>query len=176
MVTLLAYAPEERWTFVRDGDRIVLMRPPFQEDITASDAEVERAVTVHGWIALERDFATRQELVDFIGNESVRVWSDRPTRSIESLRDALLARLTVADLDQQIERVGMSIDHSLKWADNTWSACDGQRSGGYPSQDPERMVARWREGQEQADRFRERVVEELRKVAPSPSSPSTRPA
>lgn len=73
-------------------------------------------------------------------------------------------------------RVGMSIDHSLKWADNTWSACDGQRSGGYPSQDPERMVARWREGQEQADRFRERVVEELRKVAPSPSSPSTRPA
>lgn len=110
MVTLLAYAPEERWTFVRDGDRIVLMRPPFQEDITASDAEVERAVTVHGWIALERDFATRQELVDFIGNESVRVWSDRPTRSIESLRDALLARLTVADLDQQIERARRKID------------------------------------------------------------------
>ena len=64
----------------------------------------------------------------------------------------------------------VSIDTALSWADKTWAECDGQAKGGYSPQDQERMVARWREGQEQADRFRERIVEELRRVVLTPQA------
>jgi hypothetical protein len=111
MVTLLAYAPDERWAFAREGDRVVLVRPPFHHDVATSEAEVERAVTVHGFVAIARDFATRRALLDFLGDESVRVWKERaPAKDLTSLRDDLLAALTVADLDRQIDRAGKKID------------------------------------------------------------------
>src|SRR5262245_51315847 len=103
MLTLLAYAPDERWAFVRDGGRVVLVRPPFQNDMAASDAEVGRAVTVLGFAALERDFNGRRALLDFLSEESVRVWRARaPAKDLDSLRRDLLAVLTAADIDEQI--------------------------------------------------------------------------
>ena len=111
MVTLLAYAPDERWAFVREGGRTVLVRPPFQQDVGASDAEVERAVTVHGFIALEREFATRRALLDFLGDESVRVWNERAVpKYLDALRDDLLAAFTIDDIDRQIDRARRKID------------------------------------------------------------------
>ncbi len=111
MLTLLAYAPDERWAFVRDGGRVVLVRPPFQNDVAASDAEVGRAVTVHGFVALERDFATRRALLDFLSDESVRVWRERaPPKGLDALRGDLLAVLTVADLDEHLARAQEKID------------------------------------------------------------------
>jgi hypothetical protein len=110
-VTLLAYAPDERWAYVRDGERIVLVRPPFHQDLAASDAEVERAVTIHGFVALDRSFAGRRALLDFLSDESVRVWNERaPSKDLPSLREELLAALTIADLDRHIERARKKID------------------------------------------------------------------
>ncbi|MFT3769329.1 MAG: hypothetical protein QM820_28155 [Minicystis sp.] len=111
MSKLLAYAPDERWAFVQDGARTVLVRPPFHQDVAASAAEVERAVTVHGFIALERDFATRRALLEFLRDESVRVWNERAApKNLAALRDDLLAALTVADLDRHIARAQKKVD------------------------------------------------------------------
>jgi hypothetical protein len=111
MMTLLAYTPDERWAFVRDVNRIVLVRPPFRHDMPASEAEVERAVTIHGFVALERDFTDRRSLLDFLGSESVRAANERaPSRDLPALRDELLAAFTVADLDRHIERAQKKID------------------------------------------------------------------
>jgi hypothetical protein len=111
MLTLLAYTPDERWAFARDGGRVVLVRPPFQNDVAASDAEVERAVTVLGFIALERDFATRRALLDFLSDESVRVWRERtPPKDLDSLRRDLLAVLTATDLDEHIAHAQKKVD------------------------------------------------------------------
>lgn len=108
---LLAYTPDERWAFVRDGGRVALVRPPFYQDVAASDAEVERAVTVHGFLASGRDFADRRALLAFLSEESVRVWSARaPSKDLSSLRDDLLAAFTVADLDRHLVRAGKKID------------------------------------------------------------------
>ena len=111
MPTLLAYAADERWAFVRDGGRIRLVRPPFTQDVAASEAEVERAVTVHGFVARERDFPTRRALLDFLDDESVRVWRERAApKPIDALRDDLLAALTVTDLERQVDRARKKID------------------------------------------------------------------
>jgi hypothetical protein len=111
MLTLLAYAPDERWAFARDGCRVVLVRPPFQNDVAVSDAEVERAVTVLGFIALERNFASRRALLDFLGDESVRVWRERArAKDLDSLRRDLLAVLTATDLDKHIAHARQEID------------------------------------------------------------------
>jgi hypothetical protein len=105
MVTLLAYTPDERWAFARDGERIVLLKPPFRQDVAASDAEVERAVTILGFLALERDFASRRALLDFLSEESVQAWKQRaPSKDLPTLRDEMLAAFTVADLDRHLAR------------------------------------------------------------------------
>jgi len=105
MITLLAYTPDERWAFARDGERIVLVKPPFRQDVAASDAEVERAVTILGFLAVERDFASRRALLDFLSKESVRAWKKRaPSKDLPTLRDEMLAAFTVADLDRHLAR------------------------------------------------------------------------
>ncbi len=110
MLTLLAYTPDERWAFARDGERIVLVRPPFYQDVAASDTEVERAVTIHGFLALERDFASRRALLDFLSDESVRVWNERaPSKDLPTLRAEMLATFTIADLDRHLERARKKI-------------------------------------------------------------------
>lgn len=111
MVTLLAYTPDERWAFVQDGGRVVLVRPPFHQDVVASEAEVERAVTIHGFVPLERDFPDRHALLDFLSKESVRVWNESaPSKNLPSLRDELLAAFTIVDLDRHLERAQKKLD------------------------------------------------------------------
>lgn len=71
----------------------------------------------------------------------------------------------------------LSVEEAIEWADKQWAACDSQRDGWRTDAPDVTAVrrARWQAGQNQADRFRERVVEELRRLMPSPPSPSTRP-
>ncbi len=105
MITLLAYTPDERWAFARDGDRIVLVKPPYRQDVAASEAEIERAVTILGFLALERDFASRRALLDFLSEESVRAWKKRaPSKDLPTLRDEMLAAFTITDLDRHLAR------------------------------------------------------------------------
>lgn len=78
---------------------------------------------------------------------------------------------------EMIERVlrGMSPDESMRFAENVWDHCDDQSTGGYPLGDEatrESLRARWRDGQEQADRFKARLVAELTKIA-APNPPAT---
>src|SRR5688572_21651173 len=112
MLTLLAYAPDERWAYVQEGDRHLLLRPPYQQDLAVREADVERAVTVHGYATSDRTFATRRELFDFLSEESVRVWrAQNPPIDLSSLRDRLLDVLTVEDLDRQLTRAREKLDH-----------------------------------------------------------------
>lgn len=105
MLMLLAYAPDERWAYVQEGDRCFLLRPPYHQDLAVHDADVERAVTVHGYATSDRTFATRRALFDFLLDESVRVWRlHNPPVDPASLRARLLDVLSVDDLDRHITR------------------------------------------------------------------------
>lgn len=88
---LLAYAADERWAYVLEGECHLLLRPN-RQDASVCKADVEYAVTVHGYMASDRDFATREELLGFLGAESVRVWrAHNPPIDDASLRERLLA-------------------------------------------------------------------------------------
>lgn len=92
---LLAYAADERWAYVLEGECHLLLRPN-RQDASVCKADVEYAVTVHGYTASDRDFATREELLEFLGAESVRVWrAHNPPIDLASLRESLLATRAV---------------------------------------------------------------------------------
>ena len=92
MLKLLAYAADERWAYVQEGDRRLLLRPPYQHETVVSDTDVEYAVTVHGYQASERPFESREELRAFLREESTRVWRERnPPVDPAVLRERLLA-------------------------------------------------------------------------------------
>jgi len=111
MLTLLAYAPDERWAYVQEGDRCLLLRPPYHQDLAVREADVERAVTVHGYATSDRTFATRRELFNFLRDESVRVWREHnPPVDLASLREKLLDVLSVEDLDRHITRAQGKFD------------------------------------------------------------------
>lgn len=111
MLKLLAYAPDERWAYVQEGDRCLLLRPPYHQDLAVREADVERAVTVHGYATSDHVFSTRRELFDFLGVESVRVWRENnPPLDLTALRERLLDGLTVEDLDRQLDRAKGRVD------------------------------------------------------------------
>jgi len=58
------------------------------------------------------------------------------------------------------------LDKLFELADNMWERCDGQKDGGgsFAKNETERekFMKRWREGQDQADRFKGPLVEALK--------------
>lgn len=74
MLKLIAYTPDEKWAFIIEGNQVIFIRPPFSSEEMATKAEVERAVTIHGWIASEMEFNNRKALFAFLSEESIRVW------------------------------------------------------------------------------------------------------
>ncbi len=84
---LLAYTPEDRYAFFQDGDNILHTKPPHKEDSPAYEHEVEYAVTVHGFQVSNQEFETREALIKFLEDESVKAWrAQGPTRTLEELR------------------------------------------------------------------------------------------
>ena len=62
-------------------------------------------------------------------------------------------------------RQGVPIEDALLWADQAWGYCDAQARGGNDPDDPkfgrDHYIARWKKGQEQADKYKERLRERL---------------
>jgi hypothetical protein len=107
MIRLLAIAPEDGWAFVRSGDRILLLRPPYgkRRHPAVEESVVVRAVAVEGfeaadqafsdWPALfafleERFLAGRPVLPKALAPETVeRILRHAPSSSLESLLDRI---------------------------------------------------------------------------------------
>lgn len=89
MLKLIAHAPEDGWAFVRDGESLLLLRPPYRGNhVSVGLEEVERAVTVHGYLALDLDFTTERALVQYLRDEVVRSWPAQ--EAPDKLRERLL--------------------------------------------------------------------------------------
>ena len=105
MLELMAHAPDDGWAFVRDGDTIFLLRPPYQDNRLAVRMEdVERAVTVHGYLATNLSFATERDLVQHLSDEIVRRWP--PKEDPEALRDDLLRLADPGEIDVFLDEAG----------------------------------------------------------------------
>jgi hypothetical protein len=70
-------------------------------------------------------------------------------------------------------RDGTPVDMAFASADDDWAHTDDQAQGGYGKTEEQRAryIARWREGQEQADRFKPALVEAMNALtAPKPAA------
>jgi hypothetical protein len=65
MLKLIASAPEDGWAFVEKDQRVVIIRPPYQQWTLAPAPEgaVEKAVQYHGFVVQDRIFADWDSLV-----------------------------------------------------------------------------------------------------------------
>ena len=74
MITLQAFDQHDGWLFAKDGDRLVLLRPPYRlNDLhVVSEATVARAVIRDGYRACERALPTWAEVIAFVRDEVAR--------------------------------------------------------------------------------------------------------
>lgn len=58
-------------------------------------------------------------------------------------------------------REGMAVEEAFKWADETWGRIDSMREGGCKPEWREQTLKKYREGQAQADRFKEKLKAQM---------------
>ncbi len=107
MVQLIAHAPEDGWAYAREGDSILLLRPPYQGNrLVVGLEDVERAVTVHGYLASDLRFKTERDLIQHLRDEVVRSWPVQ--EAPEELREDLL-------LLAEPEEIDLYLDEATAW-------------------------------------------------------------
>jgi hypothetical protein len=108
VIKALALDRSDGWVFARDGERFVLMRPPYRlaEAQVVSESVVARAVTHHGYVACDREFATWAEVVAFVRDEVAqqRVAEGRPLPD-ESVGRAFLRSAPASTVERFLERI-----------------------------------------------------------------------
>lgn len=74
MLEILALAREDGWAFVRDGDRIIALHPPYKAAARreVSDAVVARAVGDHGFTPSGEKRADWSGVVDYLRDQIVQ--------------------------------------------------------------------------------------------------------
>lgn len=88
MLRLLAFAANDGWAFVREGQSVVLIRPPYSTAnmCRVPEESVETGVAGYGFSACENDFADWRGLIVFL-NEQLREF--RESRGEQIVRDGL---------------------------------------------------------------------------------------
>lgn len=68
MISLLAVALEDGWAFVGRDEEVLLVRPPYRQwsTSTVSESIVERAIQIHGFVPMKKDFTDWSSLVAFL--------------------------------------------------------------------------------------------------------------
>ena len=112
---LQAIVPEDGWAFVRQGERVFLVRPPYQRAQIAevSADSIERALSVHGFEASSRSFANWDDLIEYLRGEIVRAAEARPRMDDPARR--LLRHAPRDVLENYLDRVATELIPSAKW-------------------------------------------------------------
>lgn len=74
MLKLRAVAYEDGYAVYQEGDRIYLIRPPYisRNKIPATETAVERAITIYGYAASEREFDSLSALITHLDAERIK--------------------------------------------------------------------------------------------------------
>jgi len=108
MLTILAIDRNDGWVFVRDGETIRLLRPPYRlsEGRVASEAILARAVEHHGYFACDERRATWHEVVASVRGivAEQRASEGRPMPD-EGVGRAMLRVATASMVERILDRV-----------------------------------------------------------------------
>jgi hypothetical protein len=127
MIQLLAIAPEDGWAFLREGEEIYLIRPPYsaanRRRVAAS--AIETAVAKHGFKAADASFEHWQAVIDYLKQEIVRSW-EASGRSLDG-REIGLELLQLAEpekISQLLDRAEEAWLRQGKWNSMEKFLCD----------------------------------------------------
>jgi hypothetical protein len=134
MISVLALDRNDGWVFVSDGETIRLLRPPYRlaDARVVQHEAVERAVTQHGYVAMDAEVPTWAELVALaqravtqhreaegrpipeqgVGRALLRVASpDMVARILERVREELIPKDELAAAEKILDALRMEAPH-----------------------------------------------------------------
>jgi hypothetical protein len=88
MLRLLAFAADDGWAFVREGQSVLLIRPPYRQAnmCRVPEQSVETGVVEHGFSACDSDFEDWRGVIGFL-NQQLR--QSRESRGEQIVRQGL---------------------------------------------------------------------------------------
>jgi hypothetical protein len=109
MLRILAAAYEDGWAFVEDGERVVLVRPPYRAfvPVEVSGDSVQTAVTRHGFAAQDLEVADFPALYAMLDDKRVALAraEGRPSLSDRELKERLVRSAPRDILENYLDRV-----------------------------------------------------------------------
>ncbi|WP_437649094.1 hypothetical protein [Sorangium sp. So ce362] len=108
MISVLALDRNDGWVFAREGERILLLRPPYRlsDAITVSEVVVQRAVTQYAYVACNRDFPAWTDVVAFAREEVAQSRkAEGRTLPEEGVGRALLRNAPASTIERFLERI-----------------------------------------------------------------------
>jgi hypothetical protein len=108
VLRIVAAAYRDGWAFVEDGDRRLLVRPPYRRaPVEVSQATVEQAVQTHGFDAEAREIASFRELIAFLEKKRVEIAEAEGTPSLadHERMDRLVRAAPRHILERYLDRV-----------------------------------------------------------------------
>lgn len=114
MLRILAVTPEDGWAYVRSGDEIHLLRPPYTKSTTArvNEDAVAKAITAYGFSASEQECQDWKEVVFFLNQ---LVADSRDDLDASGHGEAFLELATREDLVIFLDRVETELLPGHKW-------------------------------------------------------------
>ncbi|MBT3266125.1 hypothetical protein HN371_03175 [Candidatus Poribacteria bacterium] len=120
MLEVLALAPADGWAYVRRDGVLLLVRPPYHNDtsLPVDESAVEAAVTKHGFVAADGEFADWPELIAHLRVLVAEAHPDLP--SAEEIGQAYWEVADEEDLGHALDHVeqellpGREYDHAIR--------------------------------------------------------------
>ena len=118
MLHLLASVPEDGWGFVRDGDEVVLVRPPYDRwarSVVREEA-VEKALRAHGFRAERKSFRDWASLIAHLREQIVVSRRERGEREPDphAIRE-LVHYASKSLLSSLLDRIGAELLPNREW-------------------------------------------------------------
>jgi hypothetical protein len=108
MLEVLALAREDGWAFVRDGARIVALRPPYDRATPreVSDAVVARAVGDHGFTPSGEKFVDWPAVIEYLRHQMIKAREEEGRKlPPEGVGRALLRHAPADEVSEMLEQV-----------------------------------------------------------------------
>jgi hypothetical protein len=120
MIELLALAPEDGWAYVKAGERIRLIRPPYTRcrSSVVGEQSVENALAKHGFMRSddpERCFRDWPALIQFLGARMLESLRAKRLEIAEDTGERLLEFATVETLDRYLARIDAELIPNSRW-------------------------------------------------------------
>lgn len=120
MLELLASAPEDGWAYVREGELIRLIRPPYTRSRSSvvSEQSVKNAIAKHGFARSdesERCFRDWPAVIQFLGARMLEALRARRLEIIEDTGERLLEFASVETLNRYLARIDAELISSSRW-------------------------------------------------------------